>query len=49
MESILNQRPLTPISNDVNNLKALTPGPFIIGSYENAVPRVLHKQEIDHR
>ena len=49
MESILNQRPLTLISDDVNDLKALTPSHFIIGSYENTVPRVFHKQEVDYR
>ena len=49
VESILNQRPLTPISDDVNDLKALTPSHFIIGSYENTVPGVFHKQEIDYR
>ena len=49
MESILNQRPLTPIRDDVNDLKALTPSHFKIGSYENTVPGVLHKQKIDYR
>ena len=48
VESILNPRPLTPISDDVNDLKALTPSHFIIGSYENTVPGVFHKQEIDY-
>ena len=37
------------ISDDVNDLKALTPSHFIIGSYENTVPGVFHKQEIDYR
>ena len=49
VESTLNQRPLTPISDNVNDLKALTTSHFIIGSYENTVPGVLHKQEIDYR
>ena len=48
VESVLNQRPLTPISDDVNALKALTSSHFIIGSYENTVPGVFHKQEIDY-
>ena len=47
VESILNQRPLTPVSDDVNDLKALTPSHFAIGSYENTVPGVFHKREID--
>ena len=42
------KRPLTPMSDDVNDLKALTPSPFIIGSYENTVPEVFHLQEIDY-
>ena len=49
MESILNQTPLTPISDDVNDLKTLTPSYFIIGSYENTVPGVFHKQKIHYR
>ena len=36
VESILNQRPLTPISDDVNDLKTPTPSHSIIGSYENS-------------
>ena len=43
VESILNQRPLIPISDDVKDLKTLTPSHFIIGSYENTVPGVFHK------
>ena len=49
VESILNQGPLTPISDDVNDLKALTPSHFITDSYENTIPGVFHKQEIDYR
>ena len=47
--SISNQRLLTPISDDVNDLKAVTPSHFIIGSSENTVPGVFNKQEIDYR
>ena len=49
VESILNQRRLNPISNAVNGLKALAPSHFIIESYENTVPGVFHKQEVDSR
>ena len=49
VESISNQRLSTPISDDVNDLKAVTPSHFIIGSSENTVPGVFDKQEIDYR
>ena len=49
VESILNQRTLTSISDDVNDLKAFAPRHVIIGSYKNTVPGVFHKQEIDYR
>lgn len=32
IESCLNSRPLTPLSEDIDNLGALTPGHFLIGS-----------------
>ena len=43
VESILNQRSLTPVAHNVSNLKPLTPSDFIIGSYENTIPGVFHK------
>ena len=50
MESIINQRPIVPESDDVNDFKALTPDDFIIVSdCYNFNPGVSEKQEINLR
>ncbi|XP_031341031.1 uncharacterized protein LOC116169144 [Photinus pyralis] len=39
IESVLNSRPMTPISSDPNDLLALTPGHFLIGDVLNCIPQ----------
>lgn len=40
VESVLNSRPIIPITTDPNDLSAITPGHFIIGEPLNAVPEL---------
>lgn len=38
IESVLNSRPLTPLSSDVNDTSYLTPGHFLTGATMNSIP-----------
>lgn len=38
IEGILNSRPITPISNDPNDLSHLTPGHFLLGTSPTSIP-----------
>lgn len=39
-EACLNSHPLTPMSNNPNNLSSLTPGHFLVGHSLTSVPKI---------
>ena len=50
VEQILNARPLTPVSSDVNDLEALVPNHFLLGNSNVCLPYQLCAEEfVDHR
>lgn len=44
VEAILISRPLTPMSNDPNDLCVLTPGHFLVGSSLLTIPSLDYSQ-----
>jgi len=44
IETVLNSRPLTPISNDSNDLSYLIPGHFLVGDSLTSIPQ----QDVTH-
>ena len=49
VEQALNNRPLTPVSDDPNNLEALTPNHFLLGRSFQALPSLVPGDEPDLR
>ena len=50
IKSILNQQPLTAISDDCQDFEVLTPSHFLIGAYSpNLLPGVFSNSEINHK
>ena len=48
-ESILEQRPLTYVSDDVNDYECLTPNHFLIGESNNISPTEISDQNVNLR
>ena len=49
VEAVLNSRPLTPMSNDPNDLTTLSPGHFLIGDTLTApMERDLQEAKLNH-
>ena len=49
VEQALNSRPITPISTDSRELKALTPKHFLLGQHATSFPSLLPGEHFDHK
>ena len=49
-ESLVNSRPLTHVSDDINDLEALTPNHFLLGRASlNLSPAIIYHDDVNHR
>ena len=49
VEQSLNNRPLTSVSSDANDLDALTPNHFLLGNRSTCLPSITHVDDFNHR
>lgn len=49
VEAILNSRPISPLSSDLNDFQALSPGHFLIGNTLTSLPEINRENLHDNR